>query len=161
MCFSVSRQENGWKILILLSLSALAFLFLAAFGAATLLPLQSEAVLAGLLVLHRDHVVLLLGIATLGNVLGSLVNYVLGRMVERFAGRRWFPVDPARLDKARGWYQHYGRYSLLLSWMPVIGDPLTLVAGVLRENVWVFLGLVLVAKLGRYLAVAAITLSVF
>ena len=133
-------------------------LFVAAFGAATLLPLQSEAVLVGLL--HSGHysLWLLLGVATLGNVLGSVVNWWLGRWVEHFKGRRWFPVNDRQLDKARRHYQRWGHWTLLLSWLPVIGDPLTLVAGVMREPLWRFLLWVTVAKSLRYAVLAALTL---
>ncbi|WP_017735723.1 YqaA family protein [Pseudomonas sp. CBZ-4] len=133
-------------------------LFLAAFGAATLLPLQSEAVLVGLLLSGHYSLWLLLGVATLGNVLGSLVNWWLGRWVEHFKGRRWFPVSDRQLDKARRHYQRWGHWTLLLSWLPIIGDPLTLVAGVMREPLWRFLLLVTVAKSLRYAVLAAVTL---
>lgn len=133
-------------------------LFFAAFGAATLLPLQSEAVLVGLLLSGHYSLWLLLGIATLGNVLGSLVNWWLGRWVEHFKGRRWFPVNDRQLDKARRHYQRWGHWTLLLSWLPIIGDPLTLVAGVMREPLWRFLVLVTVAKSLRYAVLAAVTL---
>ena len=99
-------------------------LFVAAFGAATLLPLQSEAVLVGLLVSGHYSLGWLLGIATLGNVLGSLVNWWLGRWVEHFKGRRWFPVSDRQLEKARTHYQRWGHWTLLLSWVPIVGDPL-------------------------------------
>jgi membrane protein YqaA with SNARE-associated domain len=134
-------------------------LFLAAFGAATLLPLQSEAVLVGLLLNGKHLVWLLLSIATAGNVLGSLVNWWLGRGVERFRDKRWFPVSPQALEKAQQHYQRYGHWSLLLSWVPIIGDPLTLVAGVLGEPFWRFLLIVFLAKGARYLALAWVTLG--
>ena len=126
-------------------------LFLAALLAATILPMQSEAVLAGLVIGGLQPVAALLLVASVGNVLGSVVNWVLGRGIARFAGRRWFPASPAALERARGWYGRFGCWSLLLSWVPVIGDPLTVVAGVLREPLWRFLLLVTVAKVGRYL----------
>lgn len=134
-------------------------LFLAAFGAATLLPLQSEALLVGLLLSNQYWLWLLLTVATLGNVLGSLVNWWLGRRVERFRERRWFPVSPASLDKARDHYQRYGHWSLLLSWLPIIGDPLTLIAGVMREPLGRFLLIVTLAKGARYGVLALITLG--
>ena len=134
-------------------------LFATAFAAATVLPLQSEAVLAGLLFMDTYPVAALVTVATIGNILGSVVNWMIGRGIERFRTRKWFPVDPARLDRATDWYQRYGRWSLLLNWLPVIGDPLTVVAGVLREPLWSFVAIVAVAKLSRYLVIAAVVLN--
>lgn len=134
-------------------------LFLAAFGAASLLPLQSEALLVGLLLAEAHPVGALLAVATAGNVLGSLLNWWLGRYLEHFRERRWFPASAAQLERASRWYRRYGRWSLLFSWLPVVGDPLTLMAGVLRESLWVFLLLVTLAKGLRYLALAALTLG--
>lgn len=142
----------------MLGLGVYAGLFVVAFGAATLLPLQSEALLTGLLLADYDPA-LLIAIASTGNVLGSTVNWGIGRQVERFRNRRWFPANEAQLERARGWYQRYGKWSLLLSWVPVIGDPLTLVAGVMRERLSTFLVLVTIAKVGRYIAVAALVLG--
>ncbi|WP_061237489.1 YqaA family protein [Ectopseudomonas composti] len=143
----------------MLALSAYPALFLSAFGAATLLPLQSEAVLVALLLAGQHPLWALLLVATLGNVLGSWVNWLLGRSLEHYRERRWFPVSPARLQQAQVWYARYGRWSLLLSWMPLIGDPLTLVAGVMRERLWIFLVIVTLAKAGRYAVLAALTLA--
>lgn len=134
-------------------------LFFSAFGAATLLPLQSEAVLVGLLLRDPQAVFTLLLIATLGNVLGSIVNWLLGRGIEHLRDRRWFPFSAAQLDKAQQRYQRYGQWSLLLSWMPVIGDPLTLIAGIMREPFWRFVLLVTLAKAGRYAVLALLTLG--
>ncbi|HWD30388.1 Inner membrane protein YqaA [compost metagenome] len=134
-------------------------LFFSAFGAATLLPLQSEAVLVGLLLRDPQAVFSLLLIATAGNVLGSIVNWLLGRGIEHLRDRRWFPFKQAQLDKAQQRYQRYGQWSLLLSWMPVIGDPLTLIAGIMREPFWRFVVLVTIAKAGRYAVLALLTLG--
>lgn len=134
-------------------------LFLAAFSAATLLPMQSEAVLVGLLLTDRYAVWALLAVATTGNVLGSILNWLLGRYIEHHRHKRWFPVSDHKLEKARHAYQRFGRWSLLLSWMPVIGDPLTLVAGVLREPFWSFLLIVTLAKSARYLVLAGLTVG--
>lgn len=139
--------------------AAYSGLFLAAFVAATILPMQSEAALAGLLLAGSVPPVALIFVASVGNVLGSVVNWLLGRGIERFRDRRWYPVSPAMLLRAKGWYYRYGRWSLLLSWVPVVGDPLTVATGVLREPLWSFVALVTVAKVTRYLAVAAATLS--
>lgn len=134
-------------------------LFLAAFGAATLLPMQSEAVLAGMLLSGAYAPQLLVGVATVGNVLGSVANWLLGRGVERFRHKRWFPVGEGKLAKAQRAYQRYGYWSLLLSWVPLIGDPLTVVAGTMREPLWRFLLIVTLAKGGRYLLLAAMILN--
>lgn len=141
-------------------LSAYAALFLAAFVAATLLPAQSEAVFVGFLVAGEHPALALVIVAGIGNVLGSLVNYVLGRAALRFQERRWFPASPAALARASAWYARYGRWSLLLSWAPFIGDPLTVAAGVMREPLWSFLALVTLAKFGRYAVLAGVTLQV-
>ena len=143
----------------MLDFSVYLGMFLFAFGAASLLPLQSEAVLVGLLLGGGHSTFGLLLVASLGNVFGSVLNAALGRGIERFHGRRWFPLGEARLERAKDTYRRYGRWSLLLSWVPVIGDPLTLVAGVMREPWWSFLLLVSLAKAGRYLVLTAITLG--
>lgn len=135
---------------------ALLGLFAAAFLAATVFPMQSEAVLAALFLAGEEPVSLLLLVATFGNVLGSTVNWILGRFLLSFRDRRWFPVSDMQLARATGWYRRWGRWSLLGSWLPVVGDPLTLVAGALREPLPTFLLLVTLAKGGRYVAVVAL-----
>lgn len=140
-------------------LAAYAGLFVAALAAATLLPMQSEAVLVGLLLTGDYTPWLLIAVASAGNVLGSVINWLLGRFIERYRDRRWFPVGPPALERAQNWYRRYGKWSLLLSWAPVIGDPLTMVAGILREPLPMFLLLVTVAKVARYLVLAGLTLS--
>ena len=134
-------------------------LFLAAFGAATLLPMQSEAVLVGMLLTDQYVASTLLAVATFGNVLGSVLNWILGRSIERFRHKRWFPVSESKLEKAQQSYLRCGRWSLLLSWVPIIGDPLTVVAGVMREPFWSFLLIVTMAKGVRYLLLTAVTLG--
>ncbi|QDC10563.1 DedA family protein [Oceanicola sp. D3] len=134
-------------------------LFVAALVAATLLPAQSELVLAYLVTDPALSVPLLLGVATVGNVLGSVVNWLCGRFLRRFQDRRWFPVSGKGMARAEAVYHRWGRWSLLASWVPFIGDPLTVVAGVLREPLPSFLLIVTLAKAGRYLAVVAAALA--
>lgn len=136
-------------------------LFFAAFLAATLLPMQSEALLAGLIISDGYSLLSLIAVASLGNVLGSTVNWWLGRYLEKYKDRRWFPVKQDSLEKGKLWYHRYGRWSLLLSWAPVIGDPLTMIAGILREPLWSFLVIVTVAKVARYCVVAAVVLGLW
>lgn len=140
--------------------ASLGGLFLAAFLAATLLPAQSELLLAGLYAAGGHSPGALLAAASAGNVLGSAVNWVMGRYLVHFQHRRWFPLKPESLDKATRWCRRWGAWSLLLAWVPVIGDPLTFAAGVLRVNFWLFLILVTIGKVGRYVAVMAAAASV-
>lgn len=130
--------------------AALGGLFASAFVAATLLPAQSELVLVGLSLTGKHDPALLLAAATAGNVLGSALNWLCGRWLIGFQDRRWFPVKPAMIERASAWYRKWGVWSLLLAWLPVVGDPLTLVAGIFRENFLIFLALVTVGKAGRY-----------
>ena len=134
-------------------------LFFAAFGAASILPMQSEAVLVAMLLSGSYVTATLLCVATLGNVLCSVLNWVLGRSIERFRHHRWFPVSEHKLDKAQRFYLRYGRWSLLLSWVPIIGDPLTVIAGVMREPLWRFVLIVTLAKGTRYLVLTAVTVG--
>ncbi len=143
------------------ALTAYFGLFMAALVAATLLPAQSEAVLSGLLLSGHYSLWTLLAVATVGNVLGSVINWWLGRSLERFRERRWFPFTPAQLARAQDHYRRWGQWSLLLSWVPLIGDPLTLIAGVMREPLGRFLLLVTLAKGGRYLVLAGMLLGLF
>jgi membrane protein YqaA with SNARE-associated domain len=138
--------------------AALGGLFAAAFLAATLFPFQSEAVLVALLLQGEHAPWVLLAVASIGNTLGSIVNWALGRGAAHWRDRRWFPVRPAALTRAETWYRRWGRWSLLLSWLPIVGDPLTVAAGLLRERLIVFLPLVAAAKTGRYLALVLLTL---
>jgi membrane protein YqaA with SNARE-associated domain len=130
---------------------ALVLLFISAFGAATLLPLQSEAVLIGLLAKTDYAAGLLIGVASLGNILGSCVNWWLGIKAEQYKHKKWFPISESKLVKAQDIYQRYGYWSLLGSWLPMIGDPITLISGLMKEHFVRFLLLVSVAKIGRYL----------
>ncbi|OHV76605.1 YqaA family protein [Rhizobium sp. LCM 4573] len=141
----------------MIDLAAYAGLFAAAFIAATIFPMQSEAILVGLLLSGNYSVPALIAVASIGNTLGAAVNWLLGRGIERFRERRWFPANPRQLERAERWYRKYGKWSLLLAWLPVGGDALTVIAGVLKEPLWSFLLLVFIGKLARYLVVAFAT----
>lgn len=134
-------------------------LFVVALGAATILPLQSEWLVVALLVQGDLPWQAILLVASLGNILGSVVNWLLGRSLMRSREQPWFPASQKNLARAEVWYRLYGRGSLLLCWVPIIGDPLTVIAGVLREPLWSFVVLVGLAKISRYLALTALTLS--
>ena len=132
-----------------------AGLFLSALASATLLPGSSEAILLALLAAGQGDAVFLVVVATTGNVFGSFVNWTVGRYLAHLRDRPWFPVGPEAYSRAKNWVDRYGVWSLLLSWVPVIGDPLTLAAGLLRVPLLPFLLLVTIGKASRYLALLA------
>lgn len=134
------------------SLAALFALAVSAFTSATLLPGTSEAMLAGMHMAQAAPAWLLLMVASIANVAGSCVNWLLGRFLSHFSGRRWFPVSPSQIARAENWYRRWGWPSLLLSWVPVAGDPLTVVAGLLRTPFALFVVVVAIAKTARYAA---------
>ena len=124
-------------------------LFWVALASATLLPGGSEVWLARLWCVGEPALVLWV-VATAGNTLGSLINVALGRYARQFQHRRWFPASPEGLARAERWYHRFGEASLLLSWLPVIGDPLTVLAGVMRLAWWRALLWSVLAKGARY-----------
>lgn len=130
-------------------------LFLAAFLAATIFPAQSEFLLIGMLMSEEFSPLALLIVASVGNILGSCVNYLIGRA---FAGTQRLErfINAQRREQAENWYRKYGRWSLLLSWLPIIGDPLTIVAGLCRDRFLYFVLIVTIAKAGRYSVIMAI-----
>lgn len=134
----------------------LSFLFLSALLAATIFPAQSEMVLTGLHLTGQYSMLLLLLIATIGNVLGSLLNWLLGRYLIHFKDRKWFPFKSSTIEKSVKLYQKWGLWSLLFAWLPIIGDPLTLIAGILKTNLYLFLLLVTIGKALRYFILLAL-----
>ena len=139
------------------SIGVFTGLFVAAFLAATIVPFSSEVTLATALTTSGLSWPALIAVASAGNVLGSVVNWYLGRALSNERSTRFMRIERKSLARAEGWYHKYGRWSLLLSWAPIIGDPLTIVAGFMREPLRFFIPVVIVAKTGRYLVVAAIT----
>jgi len=133
-------------------ITAYLLLFGSAFLAATILPFYSEVILFALLREGGDPTLLVV-VATLGNTLGAVVNWLLGRYLLHFQERRWFYFSLSQIDKAQRWFQRYGFWSLLLAWAPVGGDALTLIAGIMKVRLWVFLVLVGSGKALRYISV--------
>jgi membrane protein YqaA with SNARE-associated domain len=122
---------------------------LSAFLAATILPLSSELVLSALLLAGENPLALII-IATFANVLGSVVNYLIGRWGADSILHRWFKLTQQQTDKAEQRFNRYGKWSLLFAWVPIIGDPLTFIAGIFRVNFCLFLILVTIGKFSRY-----------
>ena len=128
-------------------------LFIISFLAATILPFSSELTLAGLMATSSYDNLFLLIIASLGNVLGSVVNWILGFYSRKLSKKKWFPFKDEQIERSSKWFNKFGRWSLLFVWVPIIGDPLTLAAGLLRVKFIEFLILVTIGKVSRYLAV--------
>lgn len=127
-------------------------LFGASFLAATIMPFSSEVILYGLL-RQGEPSWILVAVATCGNTLGAAVNWVLGRYLLHYQDRRWFYFKPDQLGKMQHWFQRFGVWSLLFSWLPLGGDVLTFIAGVMRVEFRIFLPLVATGKALRYIAV--------
>ena len=128
-------------------------LFIISFLAATILPFSSELTLAGLMATSSHDNLLLLIIASLGNVLGSVVNWILGFYSRNISTKKWFPFKDEQIERSSKWFNKFGRWSLLFAWVPIIGDPLTLAAGLLRVKFVEFLILVTIGKVSRYLVI--------
>jgi len=132
-------------------------LFIISLLAATILPLSSEIVLTTMLLTNLFEKNLLLILASSGNILGSIFNWYLGKKIIIFQDRKWFPVSPEQLNKSQKYFQKYGLWSLLLAWVPIIGDPLTLIAGVLKVRFIIFFILVSISKISRYVFILYLT----
>ena len=130
--------------MIYLSLFSISFL------AATILPLSSELMLAGLIATSNYDNLLLLIVASFGNVLGSITNWILGFYSRNLTIKKWVPFKGKQIENSSRWFNKFGKWSLLFAWVPIIGDPLTLVAGLLRVKFIEFLILVTIGKVSRY-----------
>jgi len=133
--------------MIYLSLFGISFL------AATILPFSSELSLAGLISTSNFNNSLLLIAASLGNILGSVVNWFIGFYLRNFTSKKWFPFNELQITTSSKWFEKFGKWSLLFAWVPILGDPLTLVAGLLRVKFLDFIILVAIGKVSRYLVV--------
>ena len=130
--------------MIYLSLFSISFL------AATILPFSSELMLVGLIATSNYDNFLLLIFASLGNILGSTINWVLGFYSRNLTTNKWFPFKLSQIESSSKWFDKFGKWSLLFAWVPIMGDPLTLVAGLLRVKFLEFLILVSIGKVSRY-----------
>ncbi|MDD3813385.1 MAG: DedA family protein [Desulfocapsaceae bacterium] len=137
---------------------SLTALFVISFLAATILPLGSEWLLVTL-ILQAYPIKEVVVVATLGNFLGACTTYSIGLWGSSLLATKLLRIDEARLDKTVLLYRKYGSWSLLLSWVPIIGDPLCLVSGSLRLNFLLFSLFTFSGKLARYIVVATVTSS--
>ena len=123
------------------------------FMVATIIPFGSEMYFATLLSLGKYNSFLLLVSASVGNVLGSVFNWICGYYINYFIKKSWFPIKKDKIKKGTDLFNKYGKWSLLLSWVPFVGDPITFVAGTLRFSFIPFIILVSIGKVGRYLVI--------
>ena len=128
-------------------------LFFISFLAATILPFSSELTLAGLISTSNYDNLLLLVFASFGNVLGSVFNWGLGFYARNLTIKKWFPFKETQIEKSSKWFSKFGKWSLLFAWAPIVGDPLTFVAGLLRVRFFDFIILVAIGKVSRYLII--------
>jgi len=128
-------------------------LFSISFLAATVLPFSSELTLAGLISTSNYDNLLLLVVASFGNVLGSVFNWSLGFYSRNLITKKWFPFKETQIERSSKWFSKFGKWSLLFAWLPIVGDPLTFVAGLLRVRFLDFIILVAIGKVSRYLIV--------
>ena len=128
-------------------------LFTISFLAATILPFSSELTLAGLIATSNYDNLLLLIVASFGNTLGSVLNWALGFYSRNLTTKKWFAFKDKQIEKSSQWFSKFGKWSLLFAWVPIIGDPLTLVAGLLRVRFLDFLISVMIGKISRYLVI--------
>lgn len=127
--------------------------FFSAFISATLVPAASEILLLKAAMSGQADIFILLILASFGNTLGSVVNWILGRFFSHLMHKPWFPMNEYSFDRASIWFSKFGVWSLVFSWVPIVGDPLTLAAGVLRVSFLKFIILVSIGKIARYVLV--------
>ena len=137
-------------------MTAYFLLLLISFLAATILPLSSELALASLLNTGKYNSFVLIGTASLGNILGSVFNWLLGFYLFKFLNKKWLPFKENQINVASKRFSKFGVWSLLFTWVPIIGDPLTFMAGILKINFLLFLVLVAFGKISRYFFVYAL-----
>ena len=128
-------------------------LFFISFLAATVLPFSSELTLAGLISTSNYDNLILLVVASFGNVLGSVFNWGLGFYARNLTIKKWFPFKETQIERSSKWFSKFGKWSLLFAWVPIVGDPLTFVAGLLRVRFFDFIILVAIGKVSRYLII--------
>ena len=136
-------------------------LFISSFISSTILPGHSELILTAFIYSNKSPVLNLVLVASLGNILGSVLNWYLGFYFVKFKEKKWFPINHSQLEKASRWFTTYGKWTLLLSWLPFIGDPLTVVAGIFRIPIITFLIIVSISKILRYVFISLIDLNIF
>ena len=135
-------------------------LFISSFLSSTLLPGHSELTLTAFILMKKYAVINLIFFASTGNILGSLINWFMGYYLIKLKDKKWFPLNKLQLTRASKWFLKYGKWSLFFCWVPIIGDPLTIVAGIFRFPIHIFILIVSFAKTMRYLIIYLVTTNI-
>lgn len=130
--------------------------FVSTFLAATFLPVPSEVTVLAAAAHDKISLPLLWLVASVGNTLGAVANWCLGRFAITLQDLRWWPANPSQMRRAETWFSRYGLWTLLFAWLPIVGDPLTLIAGVLRVPLPMFVLLVGLGKALRFAIVVGL-----
>jgi len=132
-------------------------IFISSLLAATILPFSSEITVVS--AVTNNYLAWLIWLAaSLGNTLGAMINWGLGFYIEKCKHHRWFPFKPEEMESAQKTFNRYGVWILLFAWLPIIGDALTLIGGIMRVRLWLFVLLVAIGKSIRYAIVIYATL---
>ena len=138
-----------------------ASLFISSFLSSTILPGHSEIILTAFIFLKKYPIIDLIFFASIGNILGSILNWFIGYFLTNLKDRKWFPINKSQLTRASSWFLKYGKWTLFLSWVPIIGDPLTIIAGIFRVPINIFICIISLAKTMRYVFISLVVTNVF
>ena len=133
-----------------------ASLFISSFLSSTILPGHSELILTTFIFFKKYPIIDLIFFASIGNILGSILNWCIGYYFTSLKNRKWFPINKSQLTRASSWFLKYGKWTLCLSWVPLIGDPLTIIAGIFRVPIYTFILIVSLAKTMRYVFISLV-----
>ena len=137
-----------------------ASLFISSFLSSTILPGHSEIILAAFILLKKHPIIDLIFFASIGNILGSILNWCIGYFLTNLKVRKWFPINKSQLTRASSWFLKYGKWTLFFSWVPIIGDPLTIIAGIFRVPIYTFILIVSLAKTMRYVFISLVVTNI-
>ena len=137
-----------------------ASLFISSFLSSTILPGHSEIILTAFIFLKKYPIIDLIFFASIGNISGSILNWCIGYFLTNLKDRKWFPINKSQLTRASSWFLKYGKWTLFLSWVPIIGDPLTIIAGIFRIPIYTFILIISLAKTMRYVFISLVATNV-
>ena len=125
-------------------------LFLACLLSATILPFSSEAIVAGAMALGYERLLIVL-VATLGNTAGGMISFYMGWLCKWEWLEKYFKIKREKLERFRSHIEKYGVWAALLTWLPIVGDPLAIAMGFMRLNPWWTMLIMFVGKMLRYI----------